>query len=234
MKPRMTIPDGWWECGRCWTYSAPDAKRCRSCGEYRRNAPPLSETLNTLAGHSGDEEPATPRQHTSALPIATPDDRIPARRGDRGSKGHPGAFSVFIPCDPPRATAQGSSRILRRRDGTQFIGRFATSRATKAKKSLLDWLTPHKPSVPFAGILRVSLLIEWPWLKSDSKATRNRVWIPVGTRPDCDNLAKMLCDALTDAGYWRDDGQIAHLTIIKQRGTEPGITVEIEEMEKIT
>lgn len=155
-------------------------------------------------------------------------------RPPRAGKGAPGVFSVFIPCDPPRATAQGSSRILRRRDGTQFIGRFATSKATKAKTMLLQLLTPVKPSKPFEGVLRVSLLIEWPWLKSDSKATRNRVWIPVGTRPDCDNLSKMLCDALTDAGYWRDDGQIAHLTIIKQRGTEPGITIEIEEWGKIT
>lgn len=48
---------------------------------------------------------------------------------------------------------------------------------------------------------------------------------------DIDNYAKAVNDALTHAGYWRDDGQVDRLTIIRGTTGKPGsAVVTIEEM----
>lgn len=38
---------------------------------------------------------------------------------------------------------------------------------------------------------------------------------PKVTRPDIDNLAKMMLDAMTRARYWEDDNQVASLHVVK-------------------
>lgn len=48
---------------------------------------------------------------------------------------------------------------------------------------------------------------------------------------DIDNRAKAPLDALTHAGFWRDDGQVDKLTIIRGTTGKPGsAVVTIEEM----
>lgn len=76
MSARQTIPEGWWECGRCGNYNAPDVQSCPTCAHYRQNAPAL------------------PCQPASAPPIATPDEPVPARKVDRGGKGQPSDFGI--------------------------------------------------------------------------------------------------------------------------------------------
>lgn len=50
--------------------------------------------------------------------------------------------------------------------------------------------------------------------KSTRRADRGR---PKATRPDLDNLAKLILDALTASGlFWADDGQVAELAIRKR------------------
>ena len=41
------------------------------------------------------------------------------------------AVSVEVPINPPRSTMQGSTRILKKRDGSTFIGRPTNSNAKK-------------------------------------------------------------------------------------------------------
>ena len=58
---------------------------------------------------------------------------------------------------------------------------------------------------------------------------------PKTTRPDVDNLAKLVLDAVTDASVaWPDDGQVADLALSKRfsRGDEPPhIDIEMEPIE---
>lgn len=51
----------------------------------------------------------------------------------------------------------------------------------------------------------------------------------VGT-PDFDNLAKAVCDALTQCGLWKDDGQVCHTRIAKMYGERIGAEVTIREL----
>ncbi len=53
------------------------------------------------------------------------------------------------------------------------------------------------------------------------------------TKPDADNLAKAVLDALTDAGLWSDDAQVAELTALKTYARPihgPGCVIEVAEL----
>lgn len=45
-------------------------------------------------------------------------------------------------------------------------------------------------------------------------------------KPDCDNIAKIIADALNKIAY-KDDNQITHLEVIKKYGSEDKVEVEI-------
>ena len=56
---------------------------------------------------------------------------------------------------------------------------------------------------------------------------------PIGARDDLDKLVRAIGDAATDAGVWRDDGQITELRAKKRwafAGEGPGADVEILEL----
>ena len=46
------------------------------------------------------------------------------------------------------------------------------------------------------------------------------------TRPDTDNLNKLLKDVMTDMGFWKDDALICTELIMKLYSDEPGILVD--------
>jgi len=48
---------------------------------------------------------------------------------------------------------------------------------------------------------------------------------PKATRPDCDNLSKLILDGMTKARYWHDDAQVADLHIKKFTSDTPGAYV---------
>ena len=50
--------------------------------------------------------------------------------------------------------------------------------------------------------------------------------LPVLVKPDCDNVLKIITDALNGLA-WEDDKQIIYATVQKSYGTEPRVEVEI-------
>lgn len=48
------------------------------------------------------------------------------------------------------------------------------------------------------------------------------------TKPDADNIAKIICDALNDIAY-KDDTQIIELTITKRYASEPKVKITLDE-----
>ena len=132
-----------------------------------------------------------------------------------------------ITCNPPKATAQASLRIMKRKDGTQFVGKFAKSKGKQAQNDLMTLLMPHVPARPLEGPLKLEVIWTYPWRKSEKKSNLKLFWIPCDTRPDADNLCKLLLDAMTRLGYWNDDGQVYSLYFRKGWGDQPGINIKI-------
>lgn len=55
------------------------------------------------------------------------------------------------------------------------------------------------------------------------------------TAPDLDKLVRCICDAITDAGLWRDDAQITSIIARKRftvEGETPGVRISIDPRER--
>lgn len=79
---------------------------------------------------------------------------------------------------------------------------------------------------PLEAIIKV--YFEAP--KSLSKKKRiSLMYTPYDKKPDCDNLAKTILDALNGLAY-KDDKQITYLLVEKLYGTENKIEVDLEEI----
>lgn len=65
-------------------------------------------------------------------------------------------------------------------------------------------------------------------LKWRQKAEKNLV--RPTKKPDIDNLAKAVCDALNSTA-WYDDSQLCELTVAKWWALEPGVRIVVEAME---
>ena len=130
-------------------------------------------------------------------------------------------MNFFLDIEPPTVTAQ--MRRVTIRNGKPM---FYKSRALKDAKALfVGELMMHKPDQPFEGPVFLRVLWLFP-----TKTHKDLSWRI--TRPDTDNLQKLLKDCMTRCGFWNDDAQVAREIIEKRWSDEPcGIYIEIEELE---
>jgi len=134
----------------------------------------------------------------------------------------------FIPCIPPRNTHQAGNRIFKSKDGKAFIGK--SSKHKKTQLELRALLMQDRPIRPFQGACKIKVYWIFPFTKNETKANKEKGYIPCTKRPDCDNLAKGLLDAMQWVGYFKDDAQAYDLNIIKMYGAQSGIWLEVFEM----
>lgn len=95
-------------------------------------------------------------------------------------------------------------------------GRFIYSPRTKWDRSCEIAAVTHRPREKYEGAVYLRVILIFPRAKSLS---RKLFWKT--SRPDADNTAKSVMDAMTKARWWTDDAQVAHL-IITKRYTQPG------------
>ncbi|MEO0797459.1 MAG: RusA family crossover junction endodeoxyribonuclease [Verrucomicrobiota bacterium] len=135
------------------------------------------------------------------------------------------SLQIFIPCDPPKATAQQQKT-------TVFAGKvrkYDPKNVRDAKEFLASVLASKAPATPFTGPLRFVLLYRYPWRKAEKKSVMQKhSSYPCDKRPDFDNIAKGLNDILQRLRYFEDDSQIADGRVIKEWGDQPGIGITIE------
>ena len=131
-------------------------------------------------------------------------------------------MNFFIAIDPPTSTAQMKQvRVVK---GKPI---FYDPPAVKVARTVLSaHLAVHKPDKPMAGPVSLRVL----WLFPKGKSHKNGEWRT--TKPDTDNLQKLLKDCMTRCGFWNDDAQVAREIIEKRWSDDPcGIYIELEELE---
>lgn len=130
----------------------------------------------------------------------------------------------LVNIEPIRTTHQADLRILKTKDGRQFIGKMANSDIKAWVRDFKDAILRMNviPDKPLDGPLEVTLYFGFPNIQSD----KGKV-MPMTTKPDFDNLAKSVLDALTDMGFWTDDSQIVFGKVAKFRTPMPFIAVSI-------
>ena len=128
---------------------------------------------------------------------------------------------------PPTATAQQKGeRVV-----GGYIHHYKKKNVAQAEAILRDALLPYVPETPIAD---KPICLEVYWLFPFPKSARkHEPGVPRCkiTRPDTDNLNKLLKDVMTDMGFWKDDALICIERIAKYYTDEPGIQISIRQMD---
>lgn len=124
-------------------------------------------------------------------------------------------MEFFMPMGIPTATAQ--EKKINTKTGTIYPD--ATVKA--AKEKYLAHLDRFKPDMPLEA--PISLMVVW-YFHSDKHRDRSYKI----TKPDTDNMTKLLKDCMTKKGFWKDDAQVAYEVLVKYwtTGTE-GIYIKV-------
>lgn len=135
-------------------------------------------------------------------------------------------LKFFMAMNPPRTTAQ-QKRVVVSKSGRQL--RFESDALRAAHEKLMAYLAVHRPTAPMKGPLRLTV----KWLFPDGSGNHKHGAYKA-TRPDTDNLQKLLKDVMTECRFWKDDAQVA--SEISEKfwvHTTPGIYVEVQTLEAV-
>ena len=126
---------------------------------------------------------------------------------------------------PPTATAQQKGeRVVK-----GYIHHYKKKNVAQAEAILRDALLPYVPAKPITDRpIYFGALWDFPYPKSAKKHKPGFTRFKI-TRPDTDNLNKLLKDVMTDMGFWADDALICSETIVKRYSDEPGISIVMDD-----
>lgn len=131
---------------------------------------------------------------------------------------------MFLLMNPPTVTAQESKVAIVRNKPIIY----KPEKIKQAKKEIIKHLMPFKPIEPMQGPVELKVV----WLFPRGKRHKHFEWRT--TRPDTDNLEKLLKDCMTEVGFWKDDALVVSETVYKIWSDEPtGISIELKALEKI-
>lgn len=131
-------------------------------------------------------------------------------------------MNFFLDMIPSTVTAQ-EHKVMIRRGRPVF---YDTPRLKEARRLYEHALRLNRPDTPLEGAL--ALTVEWYFPSKTHREGALRV-----TRPDTDNLQKLLKDCMTRIGFWRDDAQVCRETVTKRwTRTRPGIRIEVTQLDE--
>ena len=141
-------------------------------------------------------------------------------------------IEFFMPMIPPTITHQEHKiRVINGRP--QF---YEPPELKAARIKLLDAVAGHKPELKLTGPVQLITKWIWPLEQPESgqlnllKLTDPHFFTWKTTRPDTDNLIKMLKDCMTKAGFWKDDAQVVSEVTEKMYSFHPGIYVKVVQL----
>lgn len=135
-------------------------------------------------------------------------------------------ISFFVPMIPPTTTHQQQKiKVVKNRKGKHVPIVYEDSELKAARAKLMGHLGKHIPEVKYSGPIR--LVTKWCFPITGNRQDGQYKT----TKPDTDNLQKLLKDVMTDLGYWTDDALVASEIVEKFWAEIPGIYIAIEELE---
>ena len=128
-------------------------------------------------------------------------------------------MEFFMAMVPPTVTHQ--EKKVQVMNGKPIV--YEPEKLSDARQKLRAHLSRHRPSAPMEGGLR--LLVKWCFPRGRHRDGEYRI-----TKPDTDNLQKLLKDCMTAEGFWKDDAQVASEICEKFWAETPGIYIRVEEL----
>ena len=133
-------------------------------------------------------------------------------------------MKLFLLMEPPTVTAQ-QAKVAVVGNRPMF---YKPEKVKAARQMLIRHLKPFKPPSPYEGAIEVHVV----WLFPKGKSHKHNEWRI--TKPDTDNLEKMLKDCMTEVGFWKDDAQVVKEIVEKRWSDDPtGISIEMDKLDKI-
>jgi endodeoxyribonuclease rusA len=121
----------------------------------------------------------------------------------------------------PRTTAQ------QKKFSTKTKTFYNTGNLKKSKVTLQRALSGFQPKQEYTTGIRLKVV----WIFEPTQKSKNGE--RKATRPDLDNLQKLLQDVMCEMKFYKDDGLITDLEVSKRWHKNSGLYIEIEEVEKI-
>lgn len=129
-------------------------------------------------------------------------------------------MKFFMAMDPPTVTYQEKQIAIR--NGKPIV--YDKPEVVQARAKLRAYLARYRPDVPYEDGVR--LITRWCFPRGRHADGEYRI-----TKPDTDNLQKMLKDVMTDLHFWRDDALVCSELVEKFWAEIPGIYIEIQEVD---
>lgn len=134
-------------------------------------------------------------------------------------------IEFFLPMIPPTTTQQEHKVAINKKTGRVVF--YDPPELAAARAKLTDYVGRFAPEHPILGPVR--LITKWIW-PLDMPALENIdpdyfVWKE--TKPDTDNLIKLLKDCMTRTGFWKDDAQVVSEITEKFLAFKPGIYIQV-------
>ena len=120
----------------------------------------------------------------------------------------------------PTATAQ--QKGINHRTGTVYT----KTKVQDVKDMFLERLKEHAPEHPIEGAVAITIHFQFD-IKDKKKWNTWKT-----TRPDTDNMEKLLLDCMTKAGFWLDDSQVVSKWTLKQYSSSGSAAIVINYREE--
>lgn len=130
------------------------------------------------------------------------------------------ATEFFLPIIPPTVTHQEKKVSIK--NGKPIF--YEPPELVQAREKLSAYLAKYIPVEKYTSGVR--LITKWCFPRGKHRDGEYRI-----TRPDTDNLQKLLKDVMTNLGFWVDDALVASEIVEKFWAEIPGIYICIEKLE---
>lgn len=126
----------------------------------------------------------------------------------------------FMRMIPPTTTHQ--QKKVTEKNSTIYF--YEPEKLKAARQKLMAYLSQHVPDKTYNCGIRVIV----KWCFPTTKKYKNGMYKI--TKPDIDNLQKLLYDCMSDLKFWKDDQLVASVVHEKFHADITGIYIRIEEL----
>ena len=130
----------------------------------------------------------------------------------------------FLAMIPPTVTAQEHKVTVR--GGKPVF--YDPPEVKAAREKLMAHLARFAPEKPYSCGVRLTVKWLFPYVGNKHADGEYRT-----TKPDTDNLQKLLKDCMTTCGFWKDDCLVASEICEKFWADIPGIFIRIEPLSEV-
>ena len=133
----------------------------------------------------------------------------------------------------PIGQARPKHSTIRCKNGRTISTTYKSATQRANENTLEALLAPYVPETPIVGPVALHFVAYLPMPASTSQKRKEAMWrgeILPTKKPDIDNVAKFLCDAMTRLQFWKDDKQVCKIFCSKEFDTHGHWDVTIEEL----